>query len=51
LHVEEVAGEQLTAPLAFFVEVTSYTAMTGKPPAEQDLCYKKFQGVTLTGVP
>lgn len=24
--------------------------MTGKPPAESDLVYKKFQGVTLTGV-
>ena len=43
--MDEKVEEELSAPLSFFVEVSSYTAMTN----EQELTYKKFQGVTLTG--
>jgi len=47
--VDEKVEEELSAPLSFFVEVSSYTAMTNAPLNEQELTYKKFQGVTLTG--
>lgn len=48
--MQESAGEQLTAPLSFFVEVSTFTSMTQKPPADHELKYKRFQGTTLTGV-
>ena len=48
---EEESVEVLTAPLQFFVEVGSFTAMSGKPPQESELKYKKFNGVTKAGVP
>lgn len=48
---EDESAERLTAPLQFFVEVSTYTAMTGQPPNDSELAYKKFNGVVLTGVP
>ena len=50
LAVEEKDEESLQAPLAFFVEIATYTAMMKAPPPEQNLEYKRFQGVVLTGV-
>ena len=47
--MDEKVEEELSAPLSFFVEVSSYTAMTNAPLNERELTYKKFQGVTLTG--
>ena len=50
LAVVEKEEESLQAPLSFFVEVGTYTAMMKAPPPEQNLEYKRFQGVVLTGV-
>lgn len=50
LGVEEREEEKLTAPLSFFVEVSTYTIMSGAPPPESAFEYKKFQGKVLTGV-
>jgi hypothetical protein len=49
LGVEEKEAETLVAPLAFFVEVSTYTLMKKQPPPEANLEYKKFQGNVLTG--
>ena len=47
--MEEKYAEELCAPLQFFAEMASFTQMTGGPPPEPDICYKRFQGVVLPG--
>ena len=42
--------EELTAPLQFFVEVSTYVGFGNPPPADSDIVYKKRRGETIAGV-
>ena len=47
--VDEADSHELTAPLQYFVEVSSYTKVTGHAPTEGAVVTKRFQGQTLAG--
>ena len=42
--------EELTAPLQFFVEVSTYVSFGNAPPADSEIVYKKRRGETIAGV-
>lgn len=51
LSTAEEAAEVLTAPLQFFVTMSTYLSYYGAPPNNENVQYKKFQGQVVPGVP
>ena len=49
MEVNEQDSHELTAPLQYFVEVGTFTHVSGAAPAEGTVITKKFQGQTLAG--
>ena len=49
VEVNEQDSHELTAPLQYFVEVGTFTQVSGAAPAEGTVITKKFQGQTLAG--
>ena len=50
LQAVEEDREELSAPLRFFVEISSYTKLHGEAPAETEISFRKRRGETLAGV-
>ena len=46
--MEELANEELIAPVQFFVALSVYADLV-KTPAESDIEYRKFHGETIAG--
>ena len=50
LEAQHAQYEELTAPLQFFVEASSYCAVHGEAAKESDLTTKLFHGQPVCGV-
>ena len=50
LDAIESSVEELTAPLQFFVLVQTYHIMTGTPPKEDQIHWKRRHGEPIAGV-